>query len=93
MIMSFPKGSSKELVLKSRVGSEKVESGLKLVYVVLPLDELDSVAAALNNSGNSKDQESAPLSIVGSLNGIGTFSIWSEIASFWRGTGSGTTRS
>jgi hypothetical protein len=47
-----------------------------LVYVVLPLDKLNSVAAALNNSGNSKDQELAPLSLVGSSDGIGPFSIW-----------------
>jgi hypothetical protein len=54
---------------------------------MLPLDKLDSVTEILNNSGNSKDQELVPLSLVRNSCSIGTFPTWSKIASFWRGTG------
>ena len=87
-IMSFPKGSSTERVLKSRVGLGEMESELKLVYVVLPLDKLDLVAVVSNNSGGSKDQRPATSSIESS-NGVGTFATWSKTTSFWRGTGVG----
>ena len=87
--MSFPKAGSKELVLKSRVGSGDVDSELKLVHVVLSLDKPGSVAVASNNSGNSKDQASATSPAVESSDGVGTFPPWSEIDSFWRGTGGG----
>jgi hypothetical protein len=87
--MSFPKAGSKEVVLKSRVGSGEMESELKLVYVMLSLDKpeyVDSVAVASSNSGNAVDQASAASSSGESSNGVGTFPTWLERASFWRGT-------
>ena len=89
MIMSFPKGSSKELVVKSRVGSGEVESEFGLVPVVLSLNKPDSAAVASSNSGNSKVQASATSSSGESANDIGTFPTWLERASFWSGTRGG----
>ena len=71
--MSFPKAGSKGLVPKSRVGSGKAESELKLVYAVLSLDKpeyLDSVAVASNDSENSEDQAFATSSSGESSNGV-----------------------
>jgi hypothetical protein len=89
MIMAFPEGSSKELVLKSRVGSGEVESEFGLVPVVLSLDKPDSVVIASSNPGNSKDQASATSSSGESSNGVGTFPTCLERASFWSGTRGG----